>query len=119
MFPTIPAIANCLAFIAGLSAYRLPPRATLEIPGGRRRWDRILELIQSCRYSFHNLSRVQLDRKLPVTPRFSMPFELGLTVALQCVEQRDHDWFGFESLPRRLNRSLMLCSNAASATNCG
>jgi hypothetical protein len=65
-----------LAFIAGLSAYRLTPRATLEIPGGRRRLDRILELVQGCRYSFHDLSRVQLDRRAPATPRFNMPFEL-------------------------------------------
>lgn len=95
-----------LAFIAGLSAYRLTPRVTLEIPGGHRRLDRILELVQSCRYSFHDLSRVQLDRKRPVTPRFNMPFELGLTVAMQRVKQRNHDWFVFESLPRRLDKSL-------------
>jgi len=32
-------------------------------------------------YSFHDLSRVELDKKLPPTPRFNMPFELGLVVA--------------------------------------
>lgn len=95
-----------LAFIAGLSAYRLTPRATLEIPGGQRRLDRILELVQGCRYSFHDLSRVQLDRRSPATPRFNMPFELGLTVSLQYTKQRDHDWFVFEAHPARLSKSL-------------
>ena len=70
-----------LAYIAGLSAFGLTPRATLEIPGGERRLDRIFELIQSCRYSIHDLSRVQLDRRPPVTPRFNMPFEFGLVTA--------------------------------------
>jgi hypothetical protein len=69
-----------LAFIAGLSAFGLDPRATLEVPGGTRRLDRIYELITSCQYSFHDLSRVQLDTKPPRTPRFNMPFELGLVL---------------------------------------
>ena len=54
---------------------------TLGIPGGERHLDRILWPIQSCRYSIHDLSRVQLDRAAPRTPRFNMPFELGLSVA--------------------------------------
>jgi hypothetical protein len=33
---------------------------------------------QSCSYSVHDLSRVQIDRNPPATPRFNMPFELGL-----------------------------------------
>jgi hypothetical protein len=95
-----------LAFIAGLSAYGLTPRATLEIPSGQRRLDRVLEMLQRCRYSFHDLSRIQLDRNHPVAPRFNMPFELGLTVALHRVKQPDHQWFVFESVPHRLNKSL-------------
>jgi hypothetical protein len=54
----------------------------VEIPGGARRLDRILRLIRSCRYSFHDLSRVELDRNPPPTPRFNMPFELGLAIGL-------------------------------------
>jgi hypothetical protein len=72
-----------LAYIAAISAYRFSPRATLEIPFGQRRLDRILTLIRQSQYSIHDLSRVQLDRKPPRTPRFNMPFELGLTVALE------------------------------------
>ncbi len=53
-----------LAYIAGLSAFGLIPRATLEIPTSQRRLERILKLIQECAYSIHDLSRVQLDGKL-------------------------------------------------------
>ena len=48
-----------LAYIAGLSAFRLAPRATPQIPGGERRLDRILDLIRDCRYSIHDLSRAR------------------------------------------------------------
>ena len=68
----------CLAYICGITAFGFFPRATLEIPGGSRRLDRIFKLIQSCRFSVHDLSRVELDKKFPPTPRFNMPFELGL-----------------------------------------
>src|ERR1700733_10892466 len=54
-----------LAYIAGLSAFGLIPRATLEIPTSQRRLERILKLLQQCAYSIHDLSRVQLDAKLP------------------------------------------------------
>jgi hypothetical protein len=66
-----------LAYIAALTAKGLAPRTTIEIPGSVRRLDRILELIASCRYSFHDLSRVELGRSRPRAPRFNMPFELG------------------------------------------
>ena len=96
-----------LAFIAGLTAFGLDPRATLEIPGGARRLDRIFELITSCQYSFHDLSRVQLDRKRPQAPRFNMPFELGLVLGwLKTSRTSDHTWFLFESVKRRVSKSL-------------
>jgi hypothetical protein len=81
-----------LAYIAGISAFGFTPRATLEIPFGQRRLDRILSLIRQCQYSIHDLSRVQLDRKAPRTPRFNMPFELGLAVALERSAHPDHSW---------------------------
>ncbi len=95
-----------LAYIAAVSAYGFAPRATLEIPFGQRRLDRILRLIHESRYSIHDLSRVQLDRKSPRTPRFNMPFELGLTVALERTEHPDHSWIVCESVLRRINKSL-------------
>jgi len=52
------------------------PRATLGI-GGNRRLDRIASLIESCSYSIHDLSRVQLNRNAPRTPRLNMPLDLA------------------------------------------
>jgi hypothetical protein len=95
-----------LAFIAGVCAFGLRPRATIEIPGGKRRLERIIELIRECRYSLHDLSRVQLDRHPPSTPRFNMPFELGLAVDWSLCAGSGHEWFVFESCPHRLSKSL-------------
>jgi hypothetical protein len=96
-----------LALIAGTTAFGLVPRATLEIATSSRRLDRIVELISSCRYSIHDLSRVELDQGAPRTPRFNMPFELGLTVATRTVKgKKDHQWFVCESKNFRLTKSL-------------
>ncbi len=96
----------CLAYICGISALGFVPRATLEIPGGSRRLDRIFRLIRNCRFSVHDLSRVELDRKRPPTPRFNMPFELGLCVAWERIGYRKHTWFVYEGRDRRLTKSL-------------
>ena len=95
-----------LAYIAAISAFGFTPRATLEIPFKQRRLDRILDLIRASDYSIHDLSRVQLDRSSPRTPRFNMPFELGLTVALERIAIRKHAWVVCESKRFRLNKSL-------------
>lgn len=95
-----------LAYVSGLVHLGLDPRATLEIPGGQNRLDKILDLIRSCRYSIHDLSRVQLDRTPPRTPRFNMPFELGLAVASAKIDTHPHDWFVFETVHRRASKSL-------------
>src|SRR5437879_10679673 len=68
-----------LAYIVAVSSFGFLPKATLLIPG-HRRLDRISELIDSSAFSIHDLSRVELDRNFPSTPRFNMPFELGLAV---------------------------------------
>lgn len=94
-------------YICGISAFGLVPRATLEIPGGARRLDRILGLVQSCAYAIHDLSRVQLDAHKPRTPRFNMPFELGLSVAHEkSTKKSKHEWFVCESMNFRLAKSL-------------
>jgi hypothetical protein len=95
-----------LAYIAAISAFGFTPRATLEIPSNQPRLDRILSLIEESEYSVHDLSRVQLDRSRPRTPRFNMPFELGLTIALQRTAILDHKWAVCESQRRRINKSL-------------
>jgi hypothetical protein len=95
-----------LAYIAGVAAFGLDPRATLEVTSGERRLDRIFKLISACKYSFHDLSHVRLDRTLPATPRFNMPFELGLVVGWQKAAPSGHEWFVFESSRHRLQKSL-------------
>jgi len=100
-----------LAYLTGLVHLGLDPHATIEIPSGRNRLEKILELIRSCRYSIHDLSRVELDRTPPSTPRFNMPFELGLAVASAEIDldgrsdSRD-SWFVFEAKRFRLAKSL-------------
>jgi len=94
-----------LAYIAGVSAFGMLPRTPLEIPGGGRRLDKIFDQLRSCRYSIHDLSRVQVSRTAPRTPRFNMPFELGLAVAHQNAGGT-HTWFVFEEVAHRLAKSL-------------
>jgi hypothetical protein len=94
-----------LAYIAAVSSFGFIPRATLAIPGNRR-LDRISGLIESCAFSLHDLSRVELDRQQPwSTPRFNMPFELGLAVSW-AKTNATHHWFVFEAVDRRLQKSL-------------
>jgi hypothetical protein len=95
-----------LAFLAGLSGFALIPHATLEIPGSQRRLDRIFHLLRRCRYSFHDLSRVEVDPTPPATPRFNMPFELGLAVALEKMQRSRHEWLVFETRSHRVSKSL-------------
>lgn len=95
-----------LAYIAGLIELGLTPKATLGIPGGAARLDRIFHLIQTCRYSIHDLSRVQLDRKPPCTPRFNMPFELGMAIGWAKLNPRKHTWFVYETRRHRAQKSI-------------
>jgi hypothetical protein len=95
-----------LAYLSGLVSLGLSPKATLAIPGGVTRLDRIFALIQSCRYSLHDLSRVELDMTDPPTPRFNMPMELGMSVAWAKMYPKQHTWFVFESKYRRAQKSI-------------
>ena len=94
-----------LAYIVGLSFLGLEPYITSGIPGGRRRLIRVRELIQSCRYSIHDLSRVELSPYGLGTPRFNMPLELGMTIMWAELNETSHTWFVLESEPRRLDQS--------------
>jgi hypothetical protein len=95
-----------LAYIAGLIELGLTPKATLGISGGTARLDRIFDLIQTCRYSVHDLSRVQLDLTPPRTPRFNMPFELGLAIGWAKINWQRHTWFVYETQNRRAQKSI-------------
>ncbi len=94
-----------IAYIVGLYQIGLVPHLASEIPGGARRLDKIFELIQSCRYSIHDLSRVELSVVPPATPRFNMPLELGMTITWANLHPGRHTWSVWESEPHRLLRS--------------
>jgi hypothetical protein len=96
-----------LAYIVGICSFGLTPRTTLEIVGGEQRLRRITMLIQSCRLSFHDLSRVEIDHHDPLTPRFNMPFEAGLAVMYSLLKEAPrHTYFIFEQDSKRLQKSL-------------
>src|SRR5580658_941107 len=96
-----------LAYIVGLIHLGFEPRVTLGLPDGTRRLEKILAEIQGCRYSIHDLSWVGLDRKPPFhTPRFNMPFELGLAVTWASINPKRHQWFVFEEKAYRVQKSL-------------
>jgi hypothetical protein len=67
--------------------------------------NRIFKIIQSCRYSIHDLSRVEVSVAPTAVPRFNMPLELGMTIAWQQLDPSRHDWFVWESESYRLQRS--------------
>ena len=58
--------------------------------------------MSACGYSFHDLSRVQLSGG---APRFNMPFEVGLAVAI-ARWRPGHQWFVFEARPFRVQQTL-------------
>lgn len=94
-----------IAYIVGLYQLGLVPHLASEIPGGTRRLDRIFELIKSCRYSIHDLSRIELSMAPSAVPRFNMPLELGMTITWANLNPEMHTWFVLESEPYRLQRS--------------
>ena len=94
-----------VAYLAGLCQLDLVPHIASEIPGGDRRLNKIFNLIQSCRYSIHDLSRVEVSVAPSATPRFNMPLELGMTITWQKLHPSRHDCFVWESEPYRIQRS--------------
>lgn len=94
-----------VALIAGIVALGGRPRSTLEIPPTRDRLRRIFALLQSCDFSIHDLSRVQLSKSAPRCPRFNMPFEAGLAAASYLAGSK-RNWYLLEASHFRLQKSL-------------
>jgi hypothetical protein len=86
------------------------PTTVLELGGGTApRIDRLIAAIRANPFSVHDLSRVQPSgRGTSAVPRFNMPFELGLAVAVSLSERRNakHGFVLLESKPFRLQQSL-------------
>src|ERR1039457_6927331 len=95
-----------LAYVAGLTTLGLFPRASIEVPGGERRLDRTIKLIDACRYLVHDLSPVVNVARRRRPPRLNMAFELGLTIALDRANPGKHTWFLFGNRRTELDRSL-------------
>lgn len=69
-------LLHCLLFVVLECGLR--PRLSLEeVDSGTVRIEKIRDLIRSCRYSIHDISRMEA-LKPGDEPRFNMPFELGL-----------------------------------------
>jgi hypothetical protein len=93
-----------LSLIGSLASLGLRPRSVVELPGDTSRLERLHALIRACQYSVHDLSAVELTVRPYRVPRFNMPFELGLAVALKL--QGEHEFRLLEAVDRRLDQSL-------------
>lgn len=91
-----------VALIAAVAGMGLLPASVLEVPASRQRLERIFQHLGRCRYSIHDLSRVELSRGR--YPRFNMPFEAGMATALALTSRR-HERFLFEARRYRLART--------------
>jgi hypothetical protein len=92
-----------IAIVASTIAIGRTPRCVLEIPErGTGRLRRLLELIEGCDVSLHDLSRVGIPA------RFNMPFELGLACAVANLRERRprHAFILLETKPYRLQKTL-------------
>lgn len=93
-----------IALIAALTSLGRKPRCTLEIPEhGQGRIIRIIELLDNCAVSIHDLSRVGV----PV--RFNMPFELGLAVYAKMKHTSSNPsqkLMLLEKVPHRLSKTF-------------
>ena len=79
------------------------------IPPQQNRLDRVFTLIGECAYSIHDLSYVKLSGGSGQrVPRFNMPFELGMAVAIAKSQpgRQHHQFSMFEAKPYRLQKSL-------------
>jgi len=100
-----------IGLVAALVHLGKHPTTVLELAGGvaAPRLDRLLELIRGSGFSVHDLSRVQMSgRGRGAVPRFNMPFELGLAVAVARLQRNDstHAFALLEARTFRLQRSL-------------
>jgi hypothetical protein len=88
-----------IAYVVGLTQLGLDVTATLAHPN-QDRLAKIIELIEKCKFSIHDLSRIEASHGIP---RFNMPLELG--IALYRSSKAKHDVFVFESKAFRAQRS--------------
>ena len=96
-----------LAMIAGLVSLGLNPRSVVQIPASSDRLRRLVEIIQECPFSIHDLSRVQLSGTGTFrVPRFNMAFEMGLAAAVSMTAPGiTRQWRVIEAVRHRVGHS--------------
>jgi hypothetical protein len=79
---------NAMVFVVHDVGFR--PRCALEASdAGQPRLKKIMDIISQCKYSIHDLSRIELDRRTGL-PRFNMPLELGLDLGCRVYGPPKH-----------------------------
>lgn len=72
------------------------------------RIDKIVKIIEQCRYGIHDLSCVEITEESPL-PRFNMPYELGIFMGCKHYGEAHHqkkDFLVLDSHPHRYKRVI-------------
>jgi hypothetical protein len=85
---TYEPIFNAIVFAVNDMGFR-PKSAKDESNAGNVRFNKIQDLISTCKYSIHDISRTELDVATGL-PRFNMPLELGLDLGCKRYGQSYH-----------------------------
>jgi hypothetical protein len=72
------------------------------------RIDKIIKIIEQCRYGIHDLSCVEITEESPL-PRFNMPYELGIFMGCKHFGEKYHqkkDFLVLDAQPHRYKRLI-------------
>lgn len=72
------------------------------------RIDKIIKIIEQCRFGIHDLSSIELTEESPL-PRFNMPYELGVFMGCKYFGELHHkkkDFLVLDSEPHRYKRLI-------------
>jgi hypothetical protein len=72
------------------------------------RIEKIVKIIEQCRYGIHDLSRIEITEDSPL-PRFNMPYELGIFMGCKHYGEAHHkkkDFLVVDSEPHRYKRMI-------------
>src|SRR5579872_1179909 len=76
------------------------------------RIDKIVKIIEQCRYGIHDLSSIEITEDSPL-PRFNMPYELGIFMGCKTFGENHHKKKDFLVLDRENHRYKRLISDLA------
>jgi hypothetical protein len=72
------------------------------------RIDKIIKIIEECKYGIHDLSCIEITEESPL-PRFNMPYELGIFMGCKYLGESYHrkkDFLVMDSEPHRYKRLI-------------